>query len=128
MGTSEVGHMNIGAGRIVYQSLEMINKAIEDKSFFSNENILKVMNHVKENNSKLHLMGLISDGGIHSHTSHLLALVDMCRQNGIKEIYFHLFTDGRDTGVHSAQEWIKKLEDKIDETKTRYMELDTVLK
>ena len=116
MGTSEVGHMNIGAGRIVYQSLEMINKAIETKEFFKNENILKVINHTKDNNSKLHLMGLISDGGIHSHTTHLLAIVDMCKQQGIKEIYFHLFTDGRDTGVKTAQEWIKKLEDKIDET------------
>ena len=115
MGTSEVGHMNIGAGRIVYQSLEMINHAIEDKSFFSNENILKVMNHVKENNSKLHLMGLISDGGIHSHIDHIMAMVDMCRANGIKEIYFHLFTDGRDTDIHSAPNFIKKLEDKINE-------------
>ena len=117
MGTSEVGHMNIGAGRIVYQSLEMINKSIETGEFFKNENIIKVINHVKNNKSKLHVMGLISDGGIHSHTSHLLAIIDMCKQNGIKEIYFHLFTDGRDTGVKTAQEWIKKLEDKIDETK-----------
>ena len=116
MGTSEVGHMNIGAGRIVYQSLEMINQSIASGEFFHNENILKVLEHVKKNQSKLHLMGLISDGGIHSHTSHLLAILDMCRDNGVKEIYFHLFTDGRDTGVHSAQEWIKKLEDKIDET------------
>ena len=77
MGTSEVGHMNIGAGRIVYQSLEMINHAIETKEFFSNENILKVMNHVKENNSKLHLMGLISDGGIHSHTNHIMAIIEV---------------------------------------------------
>ena len=117
MGTSEVGHMNIGAGRVVYQSIEMINNAIETGEFFKNENILKVINHVKENNSKLHIMGLISDGGIHSHTKHLLALIDMCKQNNIKEVYFHLFTDGRDTGIHSAQEWIKKLEDKIAETK-----------
>ena len=116
MGTSEVGHMNIGAGRICYQSLEMINKSIESGEFYNNENILKVINHTKENNSKLHIMGLISDGGIHSHTSHLLAIVDMCKQQGIKEVYFHLFTDGRDTGVHTAQKWIKKLEDKIDET------------
>ena len=116
MGTSEVGHMNIGAGRIVYQSLEMINHAIETKEFFSNENILKVMNHVKDNKSKLHIMGLISDGGIHSHTSHLMAIMDMCKQNGIKEVYFHLFTDGRDTGIHTAQQWIKKLEDKVEET------------
>ena len=115
MGTSEVGHMNIGAGRIVYQSLEMINHAIETKEFFSNENILKVMNHVKENNSKLHLMGLISDGGIHSHMNHIMAMVDMCRENGIKEIYFHLFTDGRDTDIHSAPNFIKQLEDKINE-------------
>ena len=115
MGTSEVGHMNIGAGRIVYQSLEMINQAIESGEFFQNENILKVIQHVKDNHSKLHLMGLISDGGIHSHTSHLLAIIDMCRKNGISEIYFHLFTDGRDTGIHSAPEWIKKLEDKIEE-------------
>ena len=117
MGTSEVGHMNIGSGRIVYQSLEMINHAIETKEFFKNENILKVINHTKENNSKLHLMGLISDGGIHSHTDHLLAIIDMCKQEGIKEIYFHLFTDGRDTGVKTAEKWIKKLEDKIEETK-----------
>ena len=117
MGTSEVGHMNIGAGRVVYQSIEMINNAIETGEFFKNENILKVINHVKENNSKLHIMGLISDGGIHSHTKHLLAIIDMCKQNNIKEVYFHLFTDGRDTGIHSAQEWIKKLEDKIAETK-----------
>ena len=89
MGTSEVGHMNIGAGRIVYQSLEMINNAIETGEFYHNENILKVINHTKENNSKLHIMGLISDGGIHSHTSHLLAIIEMCKQNGIKEIYFH---------------------------------------
>lgn len=117
MGTSEVGHMNIGAGRVVYQSLEMINKSIETGEFFKNKNILKVINHVKENSSKLHVMGLISDGGIHSHTSHLLAIIDMCKQNGIKEIYFHLFTDGRDTGVKTAEQWIKKLEDKINETK-----------
>ena len=116
MGTSEVGHMNIGAGRIVYQSLEMINKSIETGEFFKNENILKVMNHVKENDSNLHLMGLISDGGIHSHTNHLMAIMDMCKQNNINKIYLHLFTDGRDTGIHTAQTWIKKLEDKIKET------------
>ncbi len=117
MGNSEVGHMNMGAGRIVYQSLEMINQAIKSGEFYKNENILKVINHVKENNSKLHIMGLISDGGIHSHTDHLLAIVDMCKQNDIKEVYFHLFTDGRDTGVHTAPTFIKKLEDKINEYK-----------
>ncbi len=113
MGNSEVGHMNIGAGRIVYQPLELINNAIETKEFFSNENILKVINHTKENNSKLHVMGLISDGGIHSHTRHLNAVIDMCKENGIKELYFHLFTDGRDTDIHSGKDYVKKLEDKI---------------
>ena len=115
MGNSEVGHINIGSGRIVYQSLEMINNAINSGEFYSNENLLKVINHVKNNNSKLHLMGLISDGGIHSHINHLLALIDMCKQNEVKEIYFHLFTDGRDTDIHSAPTFIKKLEDKINE-------------
>ena len=115
MGNSEVGHMNIGAGRIVYQPLELINQSIEKKEFFNNENILKVIDHTKENNSKLHIMGLISDGGIHSHINHLLALVDMCKSHGIQEIYFHLFTDGRDTDVHSGAGFVKTLEDKIRE-------------
>ena len=90
MGNSEVGHMNIGAGRIVYQPLELINHAIETKEFFENEKILSVINHTKMNNSKLHIMGLVSDGGIHSHINHLLALIDMCKQNDVKEIYLHL--------------------------------------
>ena len=113
MGNSEVGHMNIGAGRIVYQPLELINHSIETKEFYENENILKIINHTKENNSKLHIMGLISDGGIHSHIDHLLALVDMCKKENVKEIYFHLFTDGRDTDVHSGIDFVKMLEDKI---------------
>jgi len=117
MGNSEVGHMNIGAGRIVYQSLEMINNAIETGEFFENKNILKVMNHVKENKSKLHIMGLISDGGIHSHINHLLAIIDMCKKNNINEVCFHLFTDGRDTDIHSGKGFTKVLEDKITETK-----------
>ena len=116
MGTSEVGHMNIGAGRIVYQSIEMINKSIRTKEFFKNKNLLKVINHTKENNSKLHIMGLISDGGIHSHINHLLALIDMCKENGIENVYLHLFTDGRDTGVKTAEKYIDILKQKIKET------------
>ena len=77
MGNSEVGHMNIGAGRIVYQPLELINKSIEDKSFYSNNEILKSINHVKKNNSKMHIMGLLSDGGVHSHINHLMAIIDI---------------------------------------------------
>jgi 2,3-bisphosphoglycerate-independent phosphoglycerate mutase len=115
MGNSEVGHMNIGAGRIVYQPLELINHSIETKEFFNNENILKVINHTKENNSKLHIMGLISSGGIHSHINHLLALIDMCKENDIKDVYLHLFTDGRDTGVMSGLGFTQQLEEKIKE-------------
>ncbi len=115
MGNSEVGHMNIGAGRIVYQPLELIDNSIETKEFFKNENIIKIINHTKENNSKLHIMGLISDGGVHSHINHLLAIVDMCKENNIEEIYFHLFTDGRDTDIRSGHGFVKTLEDKIKE-------------
>ena len=115
MGNSEVGHMNIGAGRIVYQPLELINKSIEDKDFFQNEELLKVMNHVKENNSKLHLMGLISDGGVHSHINHLMALLDMCKEQNIENLYLHLFTDGRDVLPQSAYTYIKQVEDKLQE-------------
>lgn len=115
MGNSEVGHMNIGAGRIVYQPLELINKSIEDKDFFQNEELLKVINHVKENNSKLHLMGLISDGGVHSHIDHLMALLDMCKEQNVEKLYLHLFTDGRDVLPQSAYTYIKQVEDKLQE-------------
>jgi len=117
MGNSEVGHMNIGAGRVVYQPQELINRSIESKEFFNNENINKIIEHTKINNSKLHIMGLISDGGIHSRIEHLLALVDMCKQKDVSEIYLHLFTDGRDTDIHSAPKFIKMLEYKISEVK-----------
>ena len=115
MGNSEVGHMNIGAGRIVYQPLELINKAIAEKEFFQNKEIKKVMNHVKENNSKLHFMGLVSDGGVHSHINHLLALLEMCKQENITNIYIHIFTDGRDVPPKSAYTYIKQVEDKLKE-------------
>lgn len=115
MGNSEVGHMNIGAGRIVYQPLELINKSIEDKEFFQNEEIKNVMRHVKENDSKLHLMGLVSDGGVHSHINHLLALLDMCKQEQVTNVYVHVFTDGRDVPPKSAYTYIKQIEDKLNE-------------
>lgn len=114
MGNSEVGHMNIGAGRIVYQPLELINKSIEDQTFFENEEILKVMNHTKENHSKLHIMGLISDGGVHSHINHLMALLDMCHKEKIDKLYLHLFTDGRDVDPKSAYHYIEKVEEKLE--------------
>ena len=105
MGNSEVGHMNIGAGRIVYQPQELINKSILDGEFYKNNEILKIIKHSKDNNSKLHIMGLISNGGIHSHIDHLLALMDMCKSNSVDNLYLHLFTDGRDTDVHSGIEF-----------------------
>lgn len=115
MGNSEVGHMNIGAGRIVYQPLELINKAIDDKEFFRNEILKSVMSHVKENESKLHIMGLISDGGVHSHINHLMALLDMCKMENITNVYLHLFTDGRDVAPKSAYNYISKVEEKLQE-------------
>lgn len=115
MGNSEVGHMNIGAGRIVYQPLELINKSIEDKDFFQNEEILKVIQHVKKEHSKLHLMGLISDGGVHSHIRHLMAILDLCKLENVDNLYLHLFTDGRDVSPTSAYTYIKQVEDKLKE-------------
>ena len=115
MGNSEVGHMNIGAGRIVYQPLELINTSIEDKTFFQNEEIKKLLEHVKENHSSLHLMGLISDGGVHSHINHLLAILDFCKQENVHHVFLHLFTDGRDVTPKSAYQYIKIVEDKLKE-------------
>ena len=116
MGNSEVGHMNIGAGRIVYQPLELINHAIENGDFFKNEKFLEVINHVKENHSKLHLMGLVSDGGIHSHINHLLALINLCQKEGINDVCLHLFTDGRDTGVTTGKNFVKIIEEQLQKT------------
>jgi len=115
MGNSEVGHMTLGAGRIVYQPLELINKAIDDGSFFKNQEIHKIISHVKENNSKLHIMGLLSDGGVHSHINHLFACIDLIKEQGFKNVYFHIFTDGRDTNSKSAYKYIEKLQHKIEE-------------
>lgn len=115
MGNSEVGHQNIGAGRIVYQHLQMINEKIKNGEIYINENLLEVINYVKNNNSKLHVMGLISDAGVHSRLNHLFAILDMCKNEGIKELYIHIYTDGRDTPVDSAIGFIKQVEDKIQE-------------
>ena len=113
MGNSEVGHTNIGAGRIVYQSLELINSKIKDKSFFSNEEFLSVINHVKQNNSKLHLIGLLSDGGVHSHINHLFSLLELAKKEKVNDVYIHIFTDGRDVSPVSGIKYIEALEKKI---------------
>lgn len=111
MGNSEVGHLNIGAGRIVYQELTRITKAIEDGSFLKNETINQAMEHVRKNGSALHLAGLLSDGGVHSHISHLFALIDMAAKKGIKELYVHCYLDGRDVPPRCALTYIKQLEE-----------------
>ncbi len=116
MGTSEVGHMNIGSGRIVYQPLEIINRSIADGTFAKNEKICSVIEHVKQNDSALHIMGLLSDGGIHSHIEHLFALIDIIKNAGIERVYYHLFLDGRDTEPKCAYTYVEKLEKKIAET------------
>lgn len=115
MGNSEVGHMNIGAGRIVYQPLGLINAKIKDGSFYNNEEILNVINHVKKNSSKLHIMGLLSDGGIHSNIEHIFALLELCKKENVDRVYLHMFTDGRDTSPYSGEKYIKSLVDKIEE-------------
>lgn len=109
MGNSEVGHLNIGAGRIVYQDLTMITKAIEDGSFFENKAFLKAVDHVKKNGSTLHLLGLLSDGGVHSHINHLLALIDLAKKHGIEKLCVHSFLDGRDVPPRCAQKYIDML-------------------
>lgn len=115
MGNSEVGHMNIGAGRIVYQPLQYINEQIKNEQIFSNEKIIDVINHTKNNNSKLHIFGLLSDGGIHSHINHLFAILKICKLNSANNVYLHLFLDGRDTLPKSALTFIKVLNEKIEE-------------
>ncbi|SDK71645.1 2,3-bisphosphoglycerate-independent phosphoglycerate mutase [Natronincola ferrireducens] len=113
MGNSEVGHLNIGAGRIVYQELTRISKAIKDADFYKNQKFLDVISHVKNNNTKLHLMGLVSDGGVHSHLEHLFALLEMAKEHELQEVYIHCFLDGRDTPPQSAKQYVGSLVEKI---------------
>lgn len=117
MGTSEVGHMNLGSGRIALQPLQAITQSIESKELNKNEKILDVLNHVRENNSNLHIMGLLSDGGVHSHINHLLALLDICKENNIENVYIDVMLDGRDTYEKSAIKYLDILQKKLDEIK-----------
>ena len=109
MGNSEVGHLNIGAGRVVYQELTRITKSIKDGEFFENSELLRAMNHARTHNSALHLLGLLSDGGVHSHMEHLFALLDMAKANGLKSVYVHCFLDGRDVPPQCALSYIEAL-------------------
>ena len=114
MGNSEVGHTNIGAGRIVYQELTRITKAIQDGDFFSNEALMSAINQCKWFDSTLHIFGLLSDGGVHSHIDHMFALLELARRNGLRKVCFHCFMDGRDTPPQSGIEYIDRLQNKID--------------
>ena len=109
MGNSEVGHTNIGAGRIVYQELTRITKAIDDGDFFENEEFLAACNNCKENNSSLHIMGLLSDGGVHSHIGHIAGLIELAKRQGLTKVYVHCFLDGRDVSPTSGADFVKDL-------------------
>ena len=115
MGNSEVGHTNIGAGRIVYQELTRITKAIQDGAFFENEAFLHAVDQCKWFNSTLHIFGLMSDGGVHSHIDHICALLDLAKRNGLTKVCVHCFMDGRDTAPTSGAGYVQKVQDKIDE-------------
>ncbi len=114
MGNSEVGHLNLGAGRIIYQEFSRISKAIEDGSFFKNKVLLSAIKRAKENNSNLHFMGLLSDGGVHSHITHLYALLELAKKNEVEKVYVHCLLDGRDVGPNTAPKYIKALEKKLE--------------
>lgn len=113
MGNSEVGHLNIGAGRVVYQELELINKAVRDKTLDSNPSLLKIIQYAKDAKRPLHLMGLVSDGGVHSHIDHLAALCRIAHQNGLDKLFIHAFMDGRDTDPKSGSGYIRQLENQL---------------
>ncbi|MCF7858733.1 MAG: 2,3-bisphosphoglycerate-independent phosphoglycerate mutase [Candidatus Cloacimonetes bacterium] len=115
MGNSEVGHLNIGAGRIVYQMNSLIMKKIEDGSFFENSELLSAISHAKANNSKLHLFGLLSDGNVHSNINHIWALLKLAKQNKLKQVYYHAFMDGRDTLPNSGINFVKTFQKKAEE-------------
>jgi 2,3-bisphosphoglycerate-independent phosphoglycerate mutase len=112
MGNSEVGHLNIGAGRVVYQDLSRVDVDIEEGSFFTNPALTKAVTLAKQNKSALHIMGLLSPGGVHSHENHIVAMLEMAARNGLKKVYLHAFLDGRDTPPKSAAQSLKMLQDK----------------
>ncbi|MBQ4031697.1 MAG: 2,3-bisphosphoglycerate-independent phosphoglycerate mutase, partial [Bacilli bacterium] len=115
MGTSEVGHMNLGSGRVALQPLEAITASLESKEFNNNEEFNKIIDHVKKNNSNLHIFGLLSDGGVHSHINHLLSILDILKEKEVKNVYFDICLDGRDTYEKSALTYLDQLQAKIDE-------------
>lgn len=124
MGNSEVGHLNIGAGRVIFQDLPKISKAISDGDFFTNSALVDAMNNAKQDGKSLHIMGLVSDGGVHSHTEHLYATVKMAKDMGVKNTYIHCFMDGRDVSPISGKGFIQELSDYL--TKLNYGKIATI--
>ncbi|MFZ9695159.1 MAG: 2,3-bisphosphoglycerate-independent phosphoglycerate mutase, partial [Chitinophagaceae bacterium] len=116
MGNSEVGHLNLGAGRIVYQELQRINVAIREGSFAKNPALLAAIHRARDTQMPLHLLGLVSDGGVHSHLKHLKAIVSICQQEGLKQVYIHAFTDGRDCDPKSGLGFMKELQEHLNKT------------
>ena len=116
MGNSEVGHLNIGAGRVVYQELQRINVAIREGVFQENKELLATIHYALENQKPLHLLGLVSDGGVHSHINHVLAILNLCREKGLYEVYIHAFTDGRDCDPKSGLNFITLLQEHVNKT------------
>jgi len=116
MGNSEVGHLNLGAGRIVYQELQRINVAIREGMFAKNKSLLESINYAKQNSRPFHLLGLVSNGGVHSHINHLKAILDVCKQQGLTQVFIHAFTDGRDCDPKSGLSFIKELEEHASKT------------
>lgn len=115
MGNSEVGHLNMGAGRIVYQELTRITKEIQDGDFFHNEALLKAVKNAKEKDTALHFMGLLSDGGVHSHNTHIYGLLELAKRQGLSKVYVHCFLDGRDTPPASGKDYVQELTEKMAE-------------
>ena len=115
MGNSEVGHLNMGAGRIVYQELTRITKSIQDGDFFEIPEFLQAVENCRQNGSALHLFGLVSDGGVHSHNTHIYGLLDLAKRNGLEKVFVHCFLDGRDTPPASGKSFVAELEEKMKE-------------
>ena len=115
MGNSEVGHLNMGAGRIIYQELTKISKSIDDGDFFTKPELLEAVENCRKNDSAFHMMGLVSDGGVHSHITHIYGLLELCKRAGLKKVYVHCFMDGRDTPPDSGKGYIRDLEAKMKE-------------
>ncbi len=115
MGNSEVGHMNMGAGRIVYQELTRITKEIQDGDFFENEALVEAVENAKKKGTALHMFGLVSDGGVHSHNTHIYGLLELAKRHGLEKVYVHCFLDGRDTPPTSGKDFVQELTDKMEE-------------